>query len=119
LGIALALGGGVAAAFAIRALFHGDLVPEVMKTPILLASAIGLYAATNLVQKEIGLLAATVFGLALSNIGITGIRPLSRTKEALSMMLVGSLFIVLSANLDPRLFADLGWRIPAAVCALM
>lgn len=91
---------GVAAAWLVREAFHRDRAPEVLRTPLLLAGAIGLYVTGNLMQKEAGLVAATVFGLALANMGITGLAPLSRSKEALSTLLVSALFILLAADLE-------------------
>lgn len=99
--LALVASGALAlvAALAVRWAFHRDKVPELMRTPLLLAGALGLYAAANLIQPEAGLFAATVFGLALANLRITGLKPLSRNKESLSSMLVSALFILLAADL--------------------
>ncbi|SOD92021.1 cation:proton antiporter [Caenispirillum bisanense] len=105
----------LAAALAVRHAFHRDKVPEVLRTPLLLAGALGLYAAANLLQAEAGLFAATVFGLALANLQITGLKPLSRNKESLSTMLVSALFILLAANLSFADFETVPWAVAVLV----
>lgn len=109
----------VAAGYAVRYAFHADLVPEVMKTPVLLSAAIALYAAGNLAQHEAGLLAATVFGVTLANIGIRGLKPLSRYKESLSLLLVSGLFVILAADLDAAVFQRMSWNVIGLVAALL
>lgn len=108
--VAMAVGLAVAAAFAIRWMFHKDQVPEVLKTPLLLAGALGLYATGNVLFEEAGLLSATIFGLTLANLNIVGLRDLSRYKESLSVLLVSALFILLAADLDRTVIARLDWQ---------
>lgn len=105
----------VAAALLVRWLFHGDRAPELMRTPMLLAAALGLYTAGNVMQDEAGLFAATVFGLALANLNITGLRSLSRSKESLSTLLVSALFILLAADLRAEDFSG----VPAVAAAVL
>ena len=115
------LGGGIAAAlgltvpFGIRALFTRDLAPEYLKTPILLAGALGVYAAGEAIQPETGVLkdqfygiaalgwrgstvhwhrwrqayySLALFGVVLANIEVTGLQELRRFKESLTVFLV-------------------------------
>ena len=110
-GLAVAVALGIGAAFLIKALFHHDLAPEVLKTPMLLALTFGVYSVSNLVMDEAGLAAATVFGIALANLRITGLSELARFKEALVVLLVSALFIVLTASLNRELLANLSWPI--------
>ncbi len=119
MGTVVALVAALAAAYAVRWAFHADLVPEVMKTPLLLSGTVALYAGTNLVLQEAGLLAATVFGLTLANINVSGLRPLSRYKESLSVLLVSSLFVILAADIDPAVFARLSWPALLLVAAFL
>ncbi|MGN6374515.1 MAG: cation:proton antiporter [Sphingomonas sp.] len=114
-GIAAVL--GVAAPFGIRAAFQRDLVPEYLKTPILLAGALGVYAAGEAIQPETGLIGATLFGIALANIDITGLQELRRFKESLTVFLVSGLFILLTANIDPAVLRLVSW--PLALTTLV
>lgn len=77
--------------FGIRKLSVRDLAPEYLKTPILLAGALGVYAAGEAVQPEIGLVGATLFGVVLANIDVTGSQELRRFKESLTVFLTVAL----------------------------
>jgi NhaP-type Na+/H+ or K+/H+ antiporter len=103
-GFAVALGVG-AALF----LFTRDLMPEPLKTPVLLALAMGVYALGNLGVSEAGLIASTVFGMLLANLRVPGIAELRRFKESLVVLIVSVLFITLAANLDRHVLTQLSW----------
>ncbi len=118
-GLAASVVLAAAAAWGVRWAFRHDQAPEVLKTPILLSLALVLYALANAIQPEAGLLAATVFGLALANLHIAGLHELSRFKESLTVLLVSGLFIVLTADLDPALFGRLSWPIAALTAAVL
>ena len=119
------LGGGIAAAlgmavpFGIRSLFRRDLAPEYLKTPILLAGALGVYAAGEAIQPETGLVGATLFGVVLANIDVTGLQELRRFKESLTVFLVSGLFILLTANIDRQTVMMLSWPIAATTLAIL
>lgn len=112
---ALSLG----AAFGVRWAFLRDQVPEVLKTPALLAITLGLYAVANLIVAEAGLMAATVFGVALTNLHVPGLAELRRFKEALVVMLVSALFIVLTADLNRSVLAHVSLPIIGLTLAML
>jgi len=117
LGAGLAAALGLVVPFGIRTLFARDLAPEYLKTPILLASALGIYAAGEAIQPETGLVGATLFGVVLANIDVTGLQELRRFKESLTVFLVSGLFILLTANIDRGTVEMLSW--PIAMTTLM
>lgn len=79
---------GLAVPFGIRWLFRRDMAPEYLKVPILLSGALGVYAAGEAIQPETGLIGATLFGVILANIDVTGLQELRRFKESLTIFLV-------------------------------
>ena len=111
LSLVVAVALGVGAAWLVRWLVTRDQVPETLKTPVLLALAMGVYVVANLVMDEAGLAAATIFGIALANMHIPGVAELARFKESLVVLIVSALFVVLTAGLDRALFAQLDWHI--------
>lgn len=111
LGAGLAASLGLVVPFGIRTLFKRDLAPEYLKTPILLAGALGVYAAGEAIQPETGLVGATLFGVVLANIDVTGLQELRRFKESLTVFLVSGLFILLTANIDRSTVQMLSWPI--------
>jgi len=119
LGVGVAGALGFAAPFALKRLFHGDLTPEYLKTPIILALALGIYAAGEAIQSETGLIGATLFGVVLGNIDITGLQELRRFKESLTVFLVSGLFILLAANIDPAVLRHISWPIVFTTLAIL
>lgn len=118
-GAAIAGALGLALPYVLRYGFRRDLVPEYLKTPLLLAGALGVYAAGEAIQAETGLVGATVFGVALANIEITGLQELRRFKESLTVFLVSGLFILLSANIDPAVVRHVSWPIVLSAAAIL
>lgn len=118
-GLTVSISLGVLAGFFVRWLFTRDGAPEVLKTPILLALALGVFATSNVVMDESGLAASTIFGITLANLRIPGLRELARFKEALVVMLVSALFVVLTASLDRNLLTQLSWPILLLTVAMV
>ncbi|MBW4022084.1 MAG: sodium:proton antiporter [Proteobacteria bacterium] len=118
-GAALAVALGAGAAFLVRFLFTRDLMPEPLKTPVLLALAMGVYVLGNLSLSEAGLIASTVFGVALANLRVPGLAELRRFKEALVVLIVSALFITLAADLDRHVLTQLSWPLIGLTTAML
>ncbi|CAO4135519.1 cation:proton antiporter [Methylorubrum extorquens] len=110
---------GVGSAFLVAWAFRRDLVPETLKTPLLLALALVAYAVPNLLMHEAGLIGATIFGIALANLHVPGIAELRRFKEVLVVLLVSCLFVVLTADLDLAVLGKLSLPILALTAATL
>lgn len=119
LGAALAAALGLSLPFGIRTLFRRDMAPEYLKTPILLGGALAVYAAGEAIQPETGLVGATLFGVVLANIDVTGLQELKRFKESLTVFLVSGLFILLTANIDRQTVEMVSWPITLATLAIL
>jgi NhaP-type Na+/H+ or K+/H+ antiporter len=121
----LALGLGVAAALGglggwlLGRAYLAGLVPEYLKGPMALATALGLYALSNLVLEEAGLVAATVVGLVIGNMGLPSIGEIRRFKENVGVLLVSGIFLLLTADLDPEILRMLDWRSAALLAAVL
>ena len=118
-GATLAVALGVGAALLVRLLFTRDLMPEPLKTPVLLALAMGVYVVGNLGLSEAGLIASTVFGVLLANLRVPGIAELRRFKEALVVLIVSALFITLAADLDRHVLTQLSWPLIGLTTVMM
>lgn len=110
---------GFALPYALRWIFNKDLAPEYLKTAILLAGALGIYAVGEAIEPETGLIGATLFGVVLANIDVTGLSELRRFKESLTVFLVSGLFILLTANLDPSIVRHVSWPIILTTVAIL
>ncbi|TXM95080.1 sodium:proton antiporter [Methylobacterium sp. WL116] len=118
-GVLVACGLGVGSALFVASAFRHDLVPETLKTPVLLALALVAYVVPNLLMHEAGLIGATVFGIALANRHVPGLGELRRFKEALVVLLVSCLFVVLTADLDVAVLGKLTLPILGLTAAVL
>ncbi|MBF0889279.1 MULTISPECIES: cation:proton antiporter [Gluconobacter] len=105
--IAVALSAGILPAYLIRYLFTRDLMPEILKTPMLISMALVIFSLCNLEMGGAGLMAVTIFGMALANLHIPGVTELRRMKESLVVLVVSVLFIMLTADLQRNVLAQL------------
>jgi NhaP-type Na+/H+ or K+/H+ antiporter len=85
-------------------------VPEYLKVPLLFALVIGCLVGGNALLDEGGLLSVTVMGVTLANSRIASLEELRRFKEHAAVLLVSGVFVILTANIDPRLLAQLDWH---------
>jgi NhaP-type Na+/H+ or K+/H+ antiporter len=121
IGLAIVAGivfGGVGGWLIGRA-FREGLVPEYLKSPVMLGVVLVVYAASDLIQKEAGLLTVTIMGIVVANMNLPGISDMKRFKEYITIMLVSVVFVALTADLDLGSLGDIGWRGVGIVLAIM
>lgn len=104
-----ALLGGLAGVGIARA-FRRALVPEYMKVPVLFVLLLAVFALSDRVLHESGLLAVTVMGIVIANANLPSYEELRRFKEHATILLVSGVFILLAASLDFATLAKLNWR---------
>ncbi len=107
--------GGLAIGRAMRA----GLVPEYLKSPVLLGLVLVVYTVSNIVQHEAGLLSVTIMGIVVGNMNLPGIGDLKRFKEYITIMLVSVVFVSLTADLDVGSLGAIGWHGTALIVAIM
>ncbi len=111
---ALFLGGliGVAGAALMIVLLRFYLIPDYLQNPVSLMVVVISFAGANVIQPESGLLAVTVMGVALANQKYVSIKHIIEFKENLRVILISSLFIILSARITVdqlALFKGANW----------
>lgn len=99
--------------------FRAGLVPEYLKSPVMLGLVLVVYAISNLAQAEAGLLAVTIMGVVVANMNLPGIGDMRRFKEYITIMLVSVVFVLLTADLNVASLTSIGWRGAALIAALM
>ena len=94
-------------------------VPEFLKAPVLLVAVIGTFVGSNVIQQETGLLAVTVMGIAMANMGLASLRDFLSFKENMTIILVSGVFVLLSASLDLAVLHRFEWRFGLFLLALL
>lgn len=99
--------------------FREGYVPEYLKSPVLLGLVLVVYAVSDMIQKEAGLMAVTIMGIVVGNMDLPGIGDMKRFKEYITIMLVSVVFVSLTADLDVGSLDEIGWRGIGIVLAIM
>lgn len=98
--IFVALGISVAATLFLVLVLYRRLVPDFLRNSITLMVVIVAFVLSNFLQHESGLLTATLMGIALANQPYVSVHHITEFKENLQVLLIGSLFVILSARLE-------------------
>ncbi len=118
-GIALATALGLAAGWGLSRAFRLAHVPEYMKVPVLFVALLAVFAISDAVLHESGLLAVTIMGLWMANAHLPSYTELRRFKEHATVLLVSGVFILLAANMSFETLATLDWRALAFVLSVI
>ena len=105
------IGGGLGVMGAAGLLFclKRYLVPDFLQSAITLMTVVVVFALSNELQEESGILGVTVMGLCLPNQRWVAVRHIIEFKENLRVLLISALFIVLSARIKLSDLQELGW----------
>ncbi len=116
--IAVGLAFGVAAGHALGLALRHHWLPEYLHNVATLAMVFGVFALSNAVQGEAGLLTVTVMGIWLANMRDVPVEDILDFKESLSVALISALFVLLAARIDFSQFAALGWGAVGVLAAM-
>ncbi len=105
--IGLVFGGGAGWLFSL--LVRRYWVPQYLHNVFALALVCGVFAFSNLLEEESGLLSVTIMGLWLANQKDLLLEELLDFKESLSLLLIAGLFIVLAARMNLQAFLEISW----------
>jgi len=91
---------GIGVGFLLDKALDKGWIAEHLKSPVMLGAMLGVYTLAELVGHETGLLAVTAMGLLLANLENPHVEDIRHFKEHLSTLLIGFLFVTLSASLQ-------------------
>jgi len=114
-GLALGVGGGLI----IYQLIKKRVVPDDMINAFALGAATLVFGCAEALFSESGLLAVTVAGFVLGLKKPGELKEIRQFKAEITDLLIGTLFILLSARLDLQQFAAFGWQGALAVMGVM
>jgi NhaP-type Na+/H+ or K+/H+ antiporter len=116
LGIGL---GGAGAALLYFILKKSSILDRDLHSLAVLAGAIGLYALSESVIEESGVLTVTLAGFGLGWLNPPGLEEVEHFKGQLTVLMVSIVFVLLSANVELSGVVELGWPGVALVTLLM
>lgn len=102
--------GGYLLGKVVEILLRKHLIPDFLQPVFLLAVVAVAFTASNLVEKEAGLLTVTVLGIALANQRSVSVKHILEFKENLRTLIISSLFIVLSGRVTVDDLAETLWK---------
>lgn len=105
----IGIGLGALGAICIVALLRRYIIPDHLETGVTLLFVVLAFAVSNLLHPESGLLTVTVMGLTLANQTFITVKRIAEFKENLQVLLVGTLFVLLAARIEPQSFLQFGW----------
>lgn len=108
--IGVGLAAGFAGAISLGFVLRHHWVPEYLINVVTLAWVVMMFAGSDFVAHESGLLTVTVMGIWLGNMKDVGVSEILSFKESLSVLIISVLFIVLGARVDPMDIVATGWN---------
>ncbi|GGE66912.1 sodium/hydrogen antiporter [Streptosporangium jomthongense] len=95
------------------------LMPQYLHNAATLTFMLGVYAFSNEMAHESGLLTVTVMGIWMANMKQVSVDSILEFKESLSVLLISALFIILAARVEFAAITDLGWGLAIVLALLM
>lgn len=115
---AVALGAG--AGVLMGMMFEKGQVPEFLKAPMVFGVVLLTFVVSDIIMHETGLLAVTAMGMIMANMKIASINDMRHFKENISVLLISSIFVMLTASLTLEVLMSIfNWRIIAFVLAML
>ncbi|CAK9074007.1 K(+)/H(+) antiporter NhaP2 (Potassium/proton antiporter NhaP2), partial [Durusdinium trenchii] len=109
---------GLLAAWILAELLKRHLVPEFLRSFLVLSAVVAQFVVSNELREESGLVAVTVCGMVLTNWRGVRTEDILHFKENLSVILISGLFIVLAARLQMEQIAALGSAALLMLCVV-
>ena len=100
---------GAASGYIMGLVVRKHWLPEYLHNVFTLTLVFAIFALSDVLAHESGLLAVTVAGMWLANSKNTHIEDILNFKESLTLLLISGLFILLAARLDFDQLMQLGW----------
>ena len=99
---------GAMTGYLLGLILRKHLLPEYLHNVATLTLVFAVFALSNHISEESGLLTVTVMGIWLANMKDVSVEDILDFKESLSILLISGLFILLAARLDFSQFKEIG-----------
>lgn len=101
---------GLTGALALGFILRRHWIPEYLLNVVTLAWVVMVFALSDFLAHESGLLAVTLMGVMLGNMRGVDVNEILSFKESLSVLIISVLFVVLGARVDPNDILATGWQ---------
>lgn len=108
--LCIGIGVGVVAGWLVTRLLAKHLIPDFQHGVFLIVCVTALFTVSDLMMSESGLLTVTIFGVYLANQKSVSVKHIITFKENLRILLISTLFIVLSGRIEWGQLTALGWN---------
>ncbi|PPA69951.1 sodium:proton exchanger [Jeotgalibacillus proteolyticus] len=88
-------------------MFEKGYIPEYLKSPVLFSVVLLCFTLADEVMHETGLLSVTAMGITMANMHIASIGNMRHFKENISVLLISTIFIMLTASLHIETFYEI------------
>ena len=110
---------GAAAGYLNGQVLRKHWIPQYLHNAGTLTFMLGVYALSNEIAHESGLLTVTIMGIWMANMKQVEVESILEFKESLSVLLISALFIILAARIEFSAILNLGWGLVAVLAVLM
>ncbi len=110
---------GVLSGYALGVCLRKKWIPHYLQNTAVLTIILGVFAASNYVAYESGLLAVTIVGMVLANMKNVEVEDILEFKETLSVLLISGLFILLASRLQLDAITNLGSGVIIVLVSIM
>ncbi len=110
---------GAAAGYLNGQVLRKHWIPHYLHNAGTLTFMLGVYALSNEIAHESGLLTVTIMGIWMANMKQVSVDSILEFKESLSVLLISALFIILAARIEFSAIAELGWGLALVLLILM
>ncbi len=110
---------GCSAGHLLGSALRSHWLPQFLQNAGTLTFMLGVFAFSNFLVHESGLLTVTIMGIWLANMKGVPVDDILEFKESLSVLLISALFILLAARMDFESLSALGWGAVGVILSLM
>ena len=110
---------GAAAGYLNGQVLRKHWMPHYLHNAGTLTFMLGVYALSNEIAHESGLLTVTIMGIWMANMKQVQVDGILEFKESLSVLLISALFIILAARIEFSAITSLGWGLALVLAVLM
>jgi len=110
---------GAASGYLLGLAMRNRLIPHYLLNTAVLTLMLGVFAISNMLAHESGLITVTIMGMWLANMKDVDVDDVLEFKETLSVLLISGLFILLASRIDINALTQVGWRAAIVLAVIM